>query len=61
MKKERAEVEAKAWDGIMEKTDKSHFPMEDVKPIIDSKKSKPPRDEMVCHLPLFLVLTPDLP
>ena len=49
------------WVGIMEETDKSHFPMEDVKPIIDSKKSKLPRDEMVCHLPLFLVLTPDLP
>ena len=38
-------MEAKAWDGIMEETDNSHSPMEDVKPIIDGGHT------------LFLVLT----
>ena len=58
VKKERAE--APAWDGIVEETDNSHSPMEDVKSIIDGghgKKSKLARDEIVCHLPSFLVLT----
>ena len=59
-KVKKESTEAPAWDGIVEETDNSHSPMEDVKSIIDGrhgKKSKLARDEIVCHLPSFLVLT----